>query len=201
MLRTLRSYLAREVLPRRRSIARSSQLWIAIVAGAASWLWGDKLGVAHTSISDVTTAVLAYAALAFGFCLAGLTIALTLPDERFARSLATVRHPKDPTLADGRPRSAYSDLIFVFSWTASAHWAVIVWAIGVLAACGGHLQLMPTHANVGDKAAAAGLAFLLSYALMQFMVTVITLSQVGNRYIDSLRRRDQDERDARSRGC
>jgi hypothetical protein len=63
--------------------------------------------------------LIAYASIALGFCVAGLTISLTLPDRDFASHLATLKCP-------GQSTNSYSDLLFVFSWTAIAHWGVIL---------------------------------------------------------------------------
>jgi hypothetical protein len=59
-------------------------------------------------VGDVTTGLIAYAAIALGFCVAGLTISLTLPDRDFASQLAFCKEKGEPT-------NAYSDLLFVFS--------------------------------------------------------------------------------------
>jgi hypothetical protein len=59
------------------------------------------------AIGDLTTGLIAYASIALGFCVAGLTISLTLPDRDFASPLATLKRP-------GQSTNSYSDLLFCF---------------------------------------------------------------------------------------
>lgn len=81
---------------------------------------------ADTSLGDAVAVTIAYAAIAFGFAVAGLTVALTLPDDKFVHHLATAK-PKNERLRNNpRKPNAYSDLLFVYSWTALLHWLVIV---------------------------------------------------------------------------
>jgi hypothetical protein len=188
-------YLWRQVAPRWFSVIAGSELAIAAVLGALFGLYvgNDRIGAAK--VGEVVTALLAYAAVAFGFSLAGLTIALTLPDEDFAKRLATARM-KEPQgtwqrwKARLKPETdAYSDLLFVFSWTAAAHWFTVVWGFGLLVAWGFDQELIPKHATIGHRIAASFLVFIAVYAIFLFLVTLFTLSQVGKVYIDRLRNR------------
>ncbi|HEY6730104.1 MAG TPA: hypothetical protein VI039_03670 [Solirubrobacterales bacterium] len=188
MLRTIYSYLSSEVWPRRRDIVRGSELWIALAGALLLAHCASGWGIANTQVGEVVTVALAYAAVAFGFCLAGLTVALTLPNDGFVRELAT----KEPSAAQvkrkGRVPNAYSDLIFVFSWTAVAHWVVIVVGLLVLIEAGYGTRLVFGDFGLDEKIRLGLLSFFLLYAVFQFLITLITLSQVGNRYIDHLRR-------------
>jgi hypothetical protein len=187
MLRTLRSYLRSEVGPRKKEIARGSQVWLALVAASAVALFACNWGISATTIGAVVTVALAYAAVAFGFCLAGLTVALTLPNERFVKDLATRKPSQQQVERKGRVANAYSDLLFVFSWTAVAHWAIIVFGLNLLVGCGYSTELIGDSYDLGERIRLGLLTFFILYALFQFLITVITLSQVGNRYIDHLR--------------
>src|SRR4051794_24654712 len=88
MIRTFLGYAREQIRPRWREIATEPECLLAMGLGLAGAIWGDRLTVADSKVGDVVTVVLAYAAVAFGFCLAGLTVAMTLPDERFAVTLA-----------------------------------------------------------------------------------------------------------------
>lgn len=189
-------YLRRQVGPRWVAVITGSEFWVAVVVGVVFGVWvgNDRIGAAR--VGDVVTALLAYAAVAFGFSLAGLTIALTLPDETFARELAQAKKPKREggwrgLKARFEPESdAYSDLLFVFSWTAAAHWCTVVLGFGLLVAWGFDQALVPAHASIAHRAAASLLISVAAYAICLFLVTLFTLSQVGRVYIARLRQRN-----------
>lgn len=95
---------------------------------------------------------------------------------------------------------AYSDLLFVFSWTATAHWLTVVGSFAVLIAAGFDRHLIPPHANACPHIAAGLLAFIAAYAVSLFLVTLLTLAQVGNVYIKRLRMRGQDKNETGESG-
>jgi hypothetical protein len=188
-------YVRRQVMPRWFSVITGSEFLIAAVVGVLFGLFVSSHGIGAARVGDVVTALLAYAAVAFGFSLAGLTIALTLPDENFAQELATVQK-RDPKTKRQRFKrrlepetDAYSDLLFIFSWTAAAHWFTVVGSFGLLTAYGFDRHLVPAHSTVGQRVAASLLAFITAYAICLFLVTLLTLSQVGGVYIRQLRNR------------
>jgi hypothetical protein len=186
MLRTIQSYLCDQVWPRRYSFFHA-EFWLAFVGALALALFASSWGLANTKVGEALTAVLAYAAVAFGFCLAGLTVALTLPSESFSRTLASKTPPDHMIEKSGRIPNAYSDLLFVFSWTAVAHWGVIFFGFVELVACGYGGALVSDPFTIGSRLRLAVLGFLVLYAVFQFLITLITLSQVGNTYVDHLR--------------
>jgi hypothetical protein len=188
MLKTIRSYIRDEVWPRRREILRGDQLWLALLGSVVVVLFASRWGLAQTQVGELVTVVLAYAAVAFGFCLAGLTVALTLPNAEFVKKLATAEPTQRQFQRAGRVPVAYSDLLFVFSWTAVAHWAVIVCGLVELVGCGYGAQLIGDSYGPAERVRLGLLTFLVLYAVFQFLITLITLSQVGNRYVDHLKR-------------
>lgn len=115
-----------------------------------------------------------------------MTLALTLPDREFAKLLAQKVLPKLPS-----KQNAYSDLLFVFSWTGILHWIVIVLAILSSILAGQVQEVLPEGAGRLRRALVAGFAVIVIYSVCQFLVTVITLSQVGQSYIDDLRKRKE----------
>lgn len=188
MLRTIHSYFSKEVWPRRREILRGSELWIALIGALLLSHCAPNWGIASTQVGEVVTVALAYAAVAFGFCLAGLTVALTLPNDGFVRDLATKKPSEAQIKRKGRDANPYSDLLFVFSWTAIAHWLVIVIGLLVLVEAGYSSQLVCGDFGLDERVRLGILSFFLLYAVFQFLITLITLSQVGNRYVDHLRK-------------
>lgn len=175
MLRALRQYVAEETAPRWKAIILSWETLISVAVLVCFITYGDRLFRTYPKISDVTTGLIAYASIALGFCVAGLTIALTLPEPRFTLRLAA------PTT--GRRTSAYSDLLFVFSWTAITHWFAVLMLFGVVLFSDGGAVLLPAGHSTARKWIVALMAFLCIYCLCQFLITLITLSQVGNLYV------------------
>jgi hypothetical protein len=119
MIKPLIQYFRDEGVPRLRKIIIAPESLVAVVVGGAFLKWGDKFFSQSPKIGDLATGLIAYTAIALGFCVAGLTISLTLPDQDFATKLACPKKENDPT-------NAYSDLLFVFSWTAISHWLALV---------------------------------------------------------------------------
>jgi hypothetical protein len=189
MLRAAASYYRQEVKPRRRELLGGSELVMATGIAVFFVMWGPGLAIASTKLGDLLTVVMAYAAVAFGFCLAGLTVALTLPDREFTTLLATKEPTSKRLRKKQRPANAYSDLLFVFSWTAVAHWLVIVVSLVLLVACGFDAKLIEAPASLAARLRGGVLSFTMAYAVVQFLVTLITLSQVGNRYVDGIKKR------------
>jgi hypothetical protein len=179
MLGATKSYLAEEALPRMRGILLGSEVFVSIGIGVFAALWGEKFFPAGMKIGELCGTFLSYTAIAMGFCLAGLTIALTLPDREFAKKLAT-------TKAKENGADAYSDLLFVFSWTAIAHWISLVVLIVVFMHYGSQKDLFPEVITQNRRIMIGVLITMNGYAFCQFLVTLITLSQVGRRYIETL---------------
>ena len=196
MLGTLWDYLCREVWPRRCELPRTSEFVIALAAGLAIALAAPGLP-ASTHLGDVLTIVLAYAAIAFGFSIAGLTVALTLPDARFVHRIATAK-PESEKLRRIRDRghrdpNAYSDLLFVYSWTAAWHWVVLVLGFTELAIYGAGRRVAGPGVDAATRVLDGLLVFATVYAVLLFLVTLITLSQAGNLYVKELSERDPPE--------
>jgi len=178
MLRPLKQYLLDEGVPRWRSIILTPETFIAILVSAVFLLYGDQW-FDKPKIGDLTTGLIAYASIALGFCVAGLTISLTLPDRDFASKLATLKRPGEST-------NSYSDLLFVFSWTAVVHWAAVLLLFVVILLSESNTTLLPAGHSRTRAWIVALIAGWCTYCLCQFLITLITLSQVGAVYIKHL---------------
>lgn len=179
MVRPLFQYFRDDGVPRLRKIFISPESLVAIVVAVAFLKWGDRMFSQSPKIADVTTGLIAYAAIALGFCVAGLTISLTLPDQDFATKLACLKDSDEPT-------NAYSDLLFVFSWTAIAHWLALIVLFALTLFVEGSSPLLPIGHSRLRGVWIAATAGICAYCLCQFLITLITLSQVGNIYIRHL---------------
>ena len=192
-------FLFRQVVPRWLTLLGGAEFW---VAGTLSVLFALNLrrnGLWHSSVGAVSTAALAYAAVGFGFSLAGLVLALTLPDARFAHTLATKTRSR---VAEGRffrlrlarrklqhrGANPYSDLLFIFTWTALAHWVMVVVSFAFLIEYGFAAKLIPGDITTVHRVMLGIWAFVSLYAVELFLLTLITLSQVGRVYIGYLRK-------------
>jgi hypothetical protein len=179
MFKPIAQYVRDEGVPRWREIFIAPEALISIAVVASFVEWGERLFALSPKISDLTTGLIAYASIALGFCVAGLTISLTLPDRDFAPKLATLER-------SGGKTNAYSDLLFVFSWTAIAHWIAVLVLFVVILLTESNQALLPSGHSRLRTAVVALIAGLCTYCLCQFLITLITLSQVGNVYIKHL---------------
>lgn len=188
MLRPIKQYVVDEGIPRWRNILLTPETFIAAAVMLVFVACGGKLFVNAPKVGDLTTGLIAYASIALGFCVAGLTISLTLPDRDFASHLATLKRP-------GQLTNSYSDLLFVFSWTAIAHWAAILVLFVVILLTESNSALLPVGHTKCRTLIVATIAGICTYCLCQFLITLITLSQVGAVYIKHLAERHPDTGD------
>ena len=179
MIKPIFQYLRDEGAPRCRSIVVAPETILSVLTGWSFMHYGGKWFSSSPKVGDLTTGMIAYAAIALGFCVAGLTISLTLPDHDFASQLACRKEPAERT-------NAYSDLLFVFSWTAIVHWAALVSLFALLLFNEGSSGLIPPGSSFLRKLSISAIATICTYCLCQFLITLITLSQVGRVYIQHL---------------
>jgi hypothetical protein len=180
MIKSLLLYLREETFPRTAEIFKGSELWIAIAVGVVSGRWGYLVIPETTEVSDVGLALLTYAAIALGFCLAGLTLVLTLPHQEFITRLANSRPKKSK-------HDSYSNLLFVFTWTSIVHWILIIVCVVVLVLAGSNQPILPIG-SLRHWIMTGVMAGLATYCLLQFLITLFTLSQVGRLHIVSLQK-------------
>ncbi len=175
MLKPLSQYIRDESLPRWRNICLTPEAFLSWLVFVGFLLCGDKYFSNFPKISDLTTGLIAYSAIALGFCVAGLTISLTLPDRNFAVKMAR-------QIPSGK-LSSYSDLLFVFSWTAIVHWVALMCLFSVVLFADNSQPLLPSGRQIARLWVTAGIGAVCFYCLCQFLITLITLSQVGAVYI------------------
>jgi hypothetical protein len=181
LIKTIWQYSRDEIKPRFKDIILGSELWIAGIIGVVCAYAGDDL-IGHTKVGDIVGGLLTYASIAFGFCLSGLTIALTLPSQDFVKKLAS-------TKLGGKKNNAFSDLLFVFSWTALCHWLVIVLTIGSILLLGSNAIILPHESYQSHRIIFGFVLFISIYGIFQFLITLITISQVGRLYIDHINKK------------
>jgi len=175
MIKPLWSYGKKEVKPRLRRIVIQPQIILAVAISGACFLFRVRLSAAQLKLSDVVSMILTYAAIAFGFCITGMALVLTLPSERFLNALQEHK-------LDSKGQSSYLDLLFVFSWTAVCHWLLVVAGIIAILVRGTVPVLLNEWDGWGWRFLVSWFFGLCAYSLVQFLLTVITLSQVGRLY-------------------
>lgn len=167
MLKSLYRYSIEEVKPRIGDLL-GTDLCLAVVIGCLFGIWGTCiLPINVTKVSEVATALLTYSALALGFSLAGLTLVLNLPNKGLLRAMADAPPP-------GMKHTAYSDLVFIFSWTALTHWVIVMGSLFLLLLAGSQ-QLWILNPSVKFRILAGVISTASAYGLFQFLTTLLTL--------------------------
>ena len=89
---------------------------------------------------------------------------------------------------EGKAGNALSGLLFVFTWTAVVHWLAIVSLIVALVFDGGDPRTFVADRSITLRVIIGSVSFLCTYALLRFLITVLTLAHVGLHYINQLRK-------------
>ncbi len=175
-------FYLQQVFTRSNRVFLASDFLVAILVGCIVSAYGPRWMNGFPKTGDLANILVAYTAIALGFLVAALAIAITHPSEPLVATLANTSLP-------GRESSnAYSDLIFVFSWSAIVHWLQIVFIVAIVFTIRSDEPLLPAHPTGSRLVLAGALTFSVVYSLLRFLVSLITLVQVGEVYIRSLQR-------------
>jgi hypothetical protein len=188
MIKPVISYLGDEVAPRFRRVVWQPQVAIALGIGVLCFMCGRRWASSEIKLTDIAGLILTYAAIAFGFCITGMALVLTLPNDRFLKSLESHHLQKNGP-------SSYSDLLFVFSWTAVCHWMLVVLCLAGIAIRGGSRAIIDQYDGRGWRLFISLFMVIGFYSLVQFLLTVITMSQVGRGYCRTLSEPRQESTD------
>jgi hypothetical protein len=180
IIRAFWGFLRRDVYPRRHELLWSQHTLLAVIVGALVASLANHITGAP-KIADVALGFIAYAAIALAFCVAGITISLTLPDRDFLLRLAERE-------IESKSGNALSGLLFVFTWTGVVHWFCLIAWILVLVLDGGNQSPFTAEAHGWRLVWIGGTAAICAYALETFLLTVLTLGHVGRVFIDDLRK-------------
>ena len=181
MIAEVTDYWKEEVKSRVVKIVFGPELWLAVVVALAFGYYGPRAHLDKIKVTAVVSAALNYSAIAFGFAVTGMTLAISIPH----RTL-TLRMAKEHV--GNSIKCLYSDLLFVFSWTALAHLFAVLLFLLIIAFIPDDRMLFSIPPLRCERIAACGTAFVVSYCLFQFCITIITLSQVGAAYIEELKK-------------
>jgi hypothetical protein len=181
IFRVFLHFYERGIKGRESDILFTQETSLAILLGVFITIFGHHFFSGSAKIVDIAVGYLGYAAIALGFCVGGMTIALTFPDREFITGLATFQIPD-------KKGDALSSLLFVFSWTALVHWISLVVILAAVLIKGHQDQELLSATSIHSRVIIGTIVALCSYALMQFVITVLTLWQIGGLYIDGLKR-------------
>lgn len=174
-------FASEAIIPRAPEIVYTQDSLIAIILGIAAGFESAHIFLHSAKLSDLAVGFIGYAAIALGFCVGGITIALTLPDKDFVVRLATLN-------IETKEGDALSSLLFVFCWTAFVHWCSLVLALLFLLTFG-HIEASElVNAGLWPRILLGGAVAVAAYTLMQFLITTLTIWQVGRSYICKIKR-------------
>lgn len=163
-------YWRGQVWPRRARLFAHRRVALALLAAVATAALAPMLPLRHVTVTDLATAGLGFAALAFGAAVSGSVLVLTAPAPEL-KDWAKTGSP-------GSDHSDYSDLIFAFTWSAMAQiGVVIVCVLGLV--FGGGRQVASAGAWPVDYVWLGLAATVFYYAVAQLIVVVETISQIA----------------------
>lgn len=160
-----------QVTPRRKKIVghwttKLTAATTALIYGGARWTsFGD------VPIDSLRATITAYAALSFGASISGCILILTLPSREFIRTVGLHK-------LEGRRLSSYSDLLFVFTFSAVTQ----LWTIGAVIGMyglGGTEMVLPAGARLTHHALLVLATTVVIFSVFRLLVVVTTLSQLG----------------------
>lgn len=171
-----------QVAPRARQLLLNSTslfaaVFAVIVAGAI-----DRLPIGSMKISDVVTNGFTFASITLGACFSAIVLSLGLPGAERLRKWSSLE-------GTTKSKSALSDLVFVLVWAALSQVAVIITCAAALI-FGGEHALGPTGMHIPHRVGLFLGSFVFFYALLELIIVVRTLSQVGVVIIFEERARD-----------
>lgn len=160
-----------QVAPRLPSLILDLHLYMALLGGSALAYITPQQPVAKLDIAVLAGAIMALASIAFGACITGAVLAITLaPRERITRW--------GQGQAKGSHFSHFSELIFVFVWSALAQLALIVVA-GLAFIFGGAHIMWPEQFGGFQRVLIGGAGAVAMYAFIQLYNVVKAILQVG----------------------
>lgn len=167
------------VWPNGSAILISADLWIATAIGASLYRWASLMNLGTTTVASWAGALLTYSAVALGFCLTGLVLAVTMPNQEFARALA--RTELKPGGMD-----TYTKLVHVFTWAAACHWLLLVYSVVWFAVIGGDTRVQSLLSSTRSLLSVCLLVAVSVYCFFRFFIVLVTVAQSSTTYINSL---------------
>ena len=164
------SYLKQECGPHWRELVFDRQIFYGGSAVALAVYWpGTPVGFTVGKLAEVSQS---YGAVALGFALTIYTIALALPQPEVVSLLAGHRPAGEKT-------DAYAKLLFIFSWTAVAQCVLVISAFAIQLSVDTASPLRRVGFLFSRDALICVTVFLLVYAVLQFLNSILAVAQLG----------------------
>ncbi len=145
---------------------------VAVGVGVVAALLIPRAANEQPLVSDLAATALTFASISFGACLTGAVLALTVPS----------KDQRDYWSRSGLPGSRFShfsDLIFVFTWSAMSQLAVVGASVGLYLAEASPTTVSTQHAGIALRVVLAILGAVGVNAVLQLTTVVKTISQLG----------------------
>ena len=161
-----------QVWRRRRRLACDWTLFASLVSGIILTVLVFHSPGGQLEIREIGAAGLSYAAIAFGACVTGVVLTLSLSSPERVRRWATT------TRSEGSEFSNYSDLVFVLTWSAVMQLGVIALSLGAYL-FGAKIVMAPHNARLSHYLVLDVSLTIATYAFLQLFTVVSTLSLVS----------------------
>ena len=165
------AYYLGQVVPRLRKILWHWTFVLTIMASICLYFCARWTSFGDVSIASLRSNLTAYAALSFGASIGSCVLVLTLPNRDFIRAVSLHK-------LEGSCHSSYSDLLFVFTFSAMAQLATIG-AVVAMYGLGGTEQVLADHASLSHHVLLILAVVVVVFSVLRLVLVVTTLSQLG----------------------
>ena len=162
-----------QVWRRRKRLITVQRAAVAVAVGGLAAYVLPTAGNQTTLVSQLGFTALTFATISFGACLTGAVLALTVPSEDQRSALSGSSLP-------GTDFSHFSDLIFVFTWSAMSQLAVTGAAVGLYLVAASARPSPRPHVDLGIRIFLGVLGSVSVYAVGQLTAVIKTISQLAN---------------------
>ena len=161
-----------QVWGRRRKLLSWGRGIVAAAVGVVAALLIPRIANEQALVSDLAATALTFASISFGACLTGAVLALTVPS----------KDQRDYWSQSGLPGSRFShfsDLIFVFTWSAMSQLAVVGASVGLYLAEAPPTTIPTQHVDIALRVCLGILGAVGVNAVLQLTTVVKTISQLA----------------------
>jgi len=168
----LNNFWACQVWQRRARLFSRRRGILAVVIGLAAAFLIPRIGNEQALVSDLAATSLTFASISFGACLTGAVLALTVPSK-------VQRDDWSQSSLPGSPFSHFSDLVFVFTWSAMSQLAVVGASVGLYLTEAPPTTIATQHVDVALQIFLGILGAVGINAVLQLTAVVRTISQLA----------------------
>lgn len=184
------SYWGRWVQPRARKILFHGNIIVSVVLGlvclGASMFTSPLAPKSRMAVSDISEIVMSFAAFGLSVAIPAVTLIIVFPRGNLLKGMTTpVQRGVDGngpvgTAGSGKKPSAtaFSDLVFLFSWTGVVQVLAAATAF-VCSVFAGKAEMLTLEDPVGMIAGAVVISFG-AYAILQMLTAIVTLADVAD---------------------